>query len=144
MQTKKRLTTRQILKSENIKTKIAENDKIRLETKLTIRELTEALNGMKKGKTPESNGFPVEFCRKFWTELGLFLHRAFIKSLSQKETLIAHREGIIKLIPKQGKSPCEMKGWKPITLLNVDYKIISAAIANRLKSVINSVISPFQ
>ena len=56
----------------------------------------------------------------------------------------SHREGIIKLIPKQGKSPHEMKGWRPITLLNVDYKIVSTAIANRLKSVIDDIISPCQ
>lgn len=37
-----------------------------------------------------------------------------------------------------------MKGWRPITLLNVDYKIISSAVANRFKTVINKIISPSQ
>ena len=37
-----------------------------------------------------------------------------------------------------------MKGWRPISLLNVDYKIISTAIANRFKTVINRIISPSQ
>ena len=80
----------------------------------------------------------------FWTELAPFLHRAFKASLNQNQNFPSHREGVIKLIPKQGKPPHKMKSWRPITLLNVDYKIVSCAIANRLKSVIDGIISPCQ
>ena len=130
--------------SKNISATIKPKDKIRLNSELTLQELTEAMNGMKKGKTPGSNGFPVEFFKTFWNELGPFLHRAFIASLKQGRSMNSHREGIIRLIPKQGKSVHDLKGWRPITLLNVDYKIISTAISNRLKSIINDVISPCQ
>ena len=130
--------------SKNITSSLKTNDRSRLDTELTLHELTEALNGMKKGKTPGSNGFPVEFFKKFWLELGPFLLRAFIATFEQNQQLRSHREGIIKLIPKQGKSPHDLKGWRPITLLNVDYKIVSTAIANRLKSVIDEIISPCQ
>ena len=37
-----------------------------------------------------------------------------------------------------------MKGWRPITLVNVDYEIMSTAISNRLKSIINDIIIPCQ
>ena len=130
--------------ARNINTSLTANDRLRLDSDLTLNELTEALNKMKKGKTPGSNGFPVEFFRTFWKELGPFLHRAFIATLELDQELRSHREGIIKLIPKQGKSPYEFKGWRPITLMNVDYKIVSTAISNRLKSVISEIISPCQ
>ena len=51
------------------------------------------------------------------------------------------RRGVISLIPKEGKNLHQLKNWRPISLLNVDYKIASKAIANRLKKVLNSVIS---
>ena len=51
---------------------------------------------------------------------------------------------MITLIPKTGKSLNLLKDWRPISLLNVDFKIISTAITNRLKSVIEDIISPTQ
>ena len=130
--------------AKNISKTLQNEHRSRLEAEVTLSELTEALTKMKKGKTPGSNGFPVEFFRKFWPELGPFLHRAFNASLTQNQKLPTHREGIIKMIPKQGKSPHEIKGWRPITLLNVDYKIVSTAMANRLKDTIDVIISPSQ
>ena len=47
-----------------------------------------------------------------------------------------HQEGVITMIPKAGKSPDNIKGWRPITLLNVDFKIISAAVSARIQNVI--------
>ena len=119
-------------------------DTERLESEISLDELTRAVHTMKKGKTPGSNGFPAEFFKVFWLELGPFLHRAFAASLLQNQRLPSHREGIVKMIPKLGKSPHTLKGWRPITLLNVDYKIVSAAIANRFKSVLDKIISPSQ
>ena len=46
--------------SRGISATIKPNDKIRLNSELTLQELTEAMNEIKKGKTPGSNGFPVE------------------------------------------------------------------------------------
>lgn len=53
------------------------------------------------------------------------------------------RDGIITLVFKKGYH-FEMPNWRPITLLNVDYKIVSHAIAGRLLPVINCVVSPDQ
>ena len=123
---------------------LSHDESVRLDKVITLQDLTIALNSMKKGKTPGSNGFPVEFFRTFWPEISPFLYRAFMTSLNYEHELPSHREGIITLIPKQNKSRHSLKGWRPITLLNVDYKIISAAISTRLKSVMDSLIGPAQ
>ena len=47
---------------------------------------------------------------------------------------------VITLIPKDGKDEELLKNWRPISLLNADYKIAAKVIANRLKGVLNSVI----
>ena len=128
----------------NIKNKLSTKEKKLLEENIQMSELTNALQSMKKGKTPGSNGFPVEFFRQFWNEIGPFLYRAVNNSIENDISLPTHREGIITLIPKTGKSPHSFKGWRPITLLNTDYKIISTVIANRIKIFMGNVINPAQ
>jgi hypothetical protein len=48
------------------------------------------------------------------------------------------------LIPKKNKDPRFLKNWRPISLLNTDYKIITKLLANRIKKVLPTVINPDQ
>jgi hypothetical protein len=57
---------------------------------------------------------------------------------------IDQRRGIINLIPKKNKDPRFLKNWRPISLLNTDYKIITKVLANRIKKVLPTVINPDQ
>ena len=54
---------------------------------------------------------------------------------------ITQRRRIIKLIPKKDVDPHFIKNWRPLTLLNCDYKIAAKAIANRMKTVISKLIN---
>ena len=54
------------------------------------------------------------------------------------------REGVITCIPKGDKARDVIKNWRPITLLNVVYNIVSASIANRLKTVLPKLIDEDQ
>ena len=56
------------------------------------------------------------------------------------ELSVTQRHGKITCIPKEGKSRQFLKNWRPISLLNVVYKIASGVIAKRLKSVISKII----
>ena len=129
---------------DKINKKLSENECNELEQPISFEELTEALSKMKKGKSPGSNGFTAAFFKHFWNSLGPFLFRTFVYGKENGSTILSHREGIITLIPKAGKSPDDVKGWRPITLLNIDYKIISAAISARLQTVIGKLIDPCQ
>ena len=57
---------------------------------------------------------------------------------------ISQRLGIISLIPKKDKNLEFLKNWRPITLLNTDYKIATKAIAMRLEKVLPKIIHPCQ
>ena len=56
----------------------------------------------------------------------------------------SHKEGIITMIPKAGQSLDHLKAWRPITLLNTDFKIISSAIAARLQRTMENLTDPCQ
>ena len=128
----------------NIVQKLSEEQKRALDTPLSQNELQAALKNMKKGKTPGSNGFTAEFFKLFWVYLGVFLYRAWLEKFNNNKNLSTHNESIITLIPKAGSQSNSLKAWRPISLLNVDFKIISAAVANRLKNVIHELVAPSQ
>ena len=54
----------------------------------------------------------------------------------QGELSISQRQGIISLIPKKDKDLLSLKNWRPISLLNTDYKIATKSIAKRLEKVL--------
>ena len=72
----------------------------------------------------------------------------YVKSVNfsfQNQSLTElQKQGLITLLPKSGKDLELLTNWRPISLLNIDYKIATKAIANRLKKIINKIISPNQ
>ena len=53
-------------------------------------------------------------------------------------------QGLIPLIPKPNKDPLFIDNWRPISLLNIDYKIFASIIAKRLKNVLDPIIDEVQ
>ena len=60
------------------------------------------------------------------------------------ELSISQRRGVISLIPKEDSSLQKLQNWRPITLLNVDYKIASKAIAKRIEPLLSFLNNPDQ
>ena len=56
----------------------------------------------------------------------------------------SQRQAIIKLIEKKDRDERFIKNWRPISLLNVDSKIISKALSEKLKEVLPDLISSQQ
>ena len=57
---------------------------------------------------------------------------------------ISQRQAIIKLIAKNDHNKRYIKNWRPISLLNVDTKILSNAFSKKLKTVLPTLISSQQ
>ena len=95
---------------------------------------------MECNKTPGSDGLPAEFYKVSWNDIADF----FLKSINQAyhagQLSVTQRRGIIKLIPKKDAEPYLIKNWRPISLLNCDYKIAAKAIVNRFKHVLPNLI----
>ena len=58
------------------------------------------------------------------------------RSYNIKQLSVSQRQAVIKLIEKKGRDKRFIKNWRPISLLNVDTKLISKALSERLKNVL--------
>jgi len=112
-----------------------------LNEELTEDEIKEVLWNMKNNKTPGIDGLSAEFYKIFWPEIkGIFFET--IKEIEKNKSLtITQCQGIISLLPKLNKDLLSLKNWRPLTLMNVDYKIITGCIAKRIKKVLGTLIS---
>ena len=55
--------------------------------------------------------------------------------------VISQRQGVVKLLEQKDKDKRFISNWRPISLLDVDYKIISKIFPSRLKRVLPNLVS---
>ena len=103
----------------------------------------QALLGMAHGKAPGSDGLPMEFFVKFWDVLGLDLVDILNSCYLSGSLSLSQRRGIISFVFQKGDR-LDARNCRPISLLNVDYKLAYRAIAGRLLKVIHSVVNKDQ
>ena len=120
--------------------KVSNEDYAELEKLITMDELKHAVKSMARGKTPGSSGMQVDFYIVFWKDIADLLFQAFVHALSNGKMSYLQRQGIISLIPKKDCDILYVKNWRPIVLLNTDYKILSKVFANRIKTVLQKII----
>ena len=102
------------------------------------------LKNMKNNKSPGLDGFTVEFYKFFWIDIGRYVLRSLNYGYRTGSLSITQKQGVITCIPKPNKSRMNLKNWRPISLLNVVYKLASAVISNRIKKVLDSIINENQ
>ena len=81
--------------------------------------------------------------RKAWDLLGADLVCVLNSSYRDGCLSLSQRSGVISLSFKKGDH-LDIRNWRPISLLNVDYKLASRVIAGRLLKVIDLVVSKDQ
>ncbi|KAK9993463.1 hypothetical protein SO802_023166 [Lithocarpus litseifolius] len=114
-----------------------------LSTDFTAEEVKVALFQMGPTKAPRPDGMNALFYQKFWHVVGDSVVLVVLEFLNNDNMLPDINHTNIVLIPKV-KNPERMSQFRPISLCNVIYKIISKVLANRLKQVLPQIISPTQ
>ena len=118
---------------------LSDSERLSCEGEFTTNELLTALNGLQTGKSPGSDGLPTEFYLAFWEDLGDVLTRVLNEDYRSGSLTDSQREGLLRQVYKRDDKRLP-KNWRPISLLNTDYKIASKAITERLKPVMHSIV----
>ena len=120
--------------------RVSDDDRLNLDGPLRENEIIQALKSSKNNKTPGTDGLPVEFYKMFWQDIRPYLMAAYEYTYEVGIMSYSQRQGIITLLPKKDKDVLLVKNWRPISLLNVDYKILAKILANRIKKVVHYLI----
>ena len=99
---------------------------------------------MPNNKSPGNDGLTKEFYEVFWEDLKTPLISSFKSAFDKGELSNSQKQAVIKLIEKKDKDKRLIQNWRPISLLNVDLKSISKALANRIKKYLPFLISSNQ
>lgn len=113
---------------------------ISLLEEFTDDEVKTALFQMHPTKAPGPDGMNSLFFQYYWHIVGSDVSRAVIDYLNSRTiTNLTH----ITLVPKR-KNPDSMSHFRPISLCNVIFKIISKVLANKMKKIMGTIISNCQ
>ena len=107
-------------------------------------EVKKTFRHIKSGTSPGLDGLPVQFYRRFRKFLYPLLARLFTSICNQKKLPPQFTVGLIVLIPKTSPSSHSVSDYRPITLLNSDYRIFSKLLANRLRYPLDRILPPIQ
>jgi hypothetical protein len=94
-------------------------------------EVAEVISRMPKNKSPGPDGLCATFYDFFKEHISLLLTNVLQEAARGERLPKNFAEANIRLIPKSGDIK-ELKNWRPITISNIDYKVIASCIKDRL------------
>ena len=107
---------------------------------ISEQEVILAMKNFIYNKSPGNDGLTKEFCETFWEELKEPFMNLLDQTKVSKKLVTSQRQAVMKSLEKKDKDKSLISKWRPISLLNVDYKIISKIFASRLKKVLPNLI----
>uniref|UniRef100_A0A803TU16 Reverse transcriptase domain-containing protein n=1 Tax=Anolis carolinensis TaxID=28377 RepID=A0A803TU16_ANOCA len=113
--------------------KITEDQREFLNKEITQDEIRRTIKAMKGNKAPGPDGFPACFYKTFQNELIPHLQKIMNQILLGNEIPDSWKSADIITILKENSDPTEIRNYRPISLLNVDYKIFTGVLTNRFK-----------
>ena len=121
--------------------KITEDDKKICDSEITIEELGKNLKQLPNNKAPGCDGFTADFYKFFWKDIKYLLFSSLLHSYKIGKLSLEQRRAVLCLLPKGSKDIRYLKNWRPLSLLNTDYKLIAKTLASRLQRVLNEILS---
>ena len=110
---------------------------------LTQEEVAEAVKQLPAGKSPGIDTIPAEFYQEAWEEIGFDIFNFVLESICQEGIAEELNVSKIALLPKFDDR-IRVQNYRPISLLNMLYKIVAKVYANRMKPLLHHWILPSQ
>ena len=102
-----------------------------------------SVKALNNDKSQGTDGLPAEFYKTFWDVIGQDLTEVFNSCYNSQLLPASQREAVIRCIPKKGERT-KISNWRPISLLNADYKILTRALSERISKVLPFIINEDQ
>ena len=119
---------------------LSEADRALIEGPIKLAKIHRALKNMSNNKSPGNDGLPKEFLLAFFDLIGPDLLSSFNSSFDTGLLGASQNQAVITLIEKSGKDNRILSGWRPISLINTDTKIIGKILVSRIKGVLPKLI----
>ena len=110
-----------------------------LDKNLTEHDLLETLKTC-SDSAPGPDGIPYSLIKLTWNYYGKLLINSWEYAQKTGSLTHSHQYSYLRLIPKEGKPTNQLKNWRPITLSNCDFKIITKTLAKKLTETVSKII----
>ena len=107
---------------------------------IIITEVEAVIKSLSKNKSPGPDGFTGEFYQTFKEELNAYPSKTLSKNFRGRNNPNSFYEATIILIPKPDKDNTKKENYRPISLMNIDAKVLNKILANRIQQHIKKLI----